>query len=211
MRGLAGLMPVLLALACSSAYYATMERVGVHKRDILVDRVRAGQTDQEQAEEQFLSAYEVLKELSSFEGGDLENLYGRLNREFERSEARASDVRERIGSIERVAGDLFEEWEAEIGVISSAELRRQSRARMRATQERYAELIRAMRRAESRMDPVLTAFRDQVLFLKHNLNARAVASLSGVAVEVQADIDRLIEDMRRSIREAESFVRELEG
>ena len=209
MRAL-GLAAALL-VGCSSAYYATLERVGVHKRDILVDRVRAGQQDQKQAEEQFLSAYEVLRELASFDGGDVEDMYERLSREFERSEARADDVRERIRSIERVAADLFEEWEDEIDVISSADLRRQSRARLRSTQGRYEELIRVMRRAEGRMEPVLTAFRDQVLFLKHNLNARAVASLSGVAVEVQGDIDRLIEDMRRSIREAERFVQELEG
>ena len=38
-----------------------------------------------------------------------------------------------------------------------------------------------MRLAESRIEPVLKSFRDQVLFLKHNLNAKAIASLRGGA------------------------------
>ena len=35
------------------------------------------------------------------------------------------------------------------------------------------------------MKPVLAAFHDQVLVLKHNLNARAIASLEGTAVTLQ--------------------------
>mgnify|MGYP003898698293 CR=1 FL=1 len=45
------------------------------------------------------------------------------------------------------------------------------------TRRRYDDLMRVMRRAADRMDPVLATFRDQVLFLKHNLNAQAVGSL----------------------------------
>jgi hypothetical protein len=30
---------IVLQYSCSTAYYGTMEKVGIHKRDILVDRV----------------------------------------------------------------------------------------------------------------------------------------------------------------------------
>ena len=56
------------------------------------------------------------------------------------------------------------------------------------------------------MDPVLVAFHDQVLFLKHNLNARAISSLQTELVSVEAEVDALIRDMEASIKEADAFI-----
>ena len=66
-----------------------------------------------------------------------------------------------------------------------------------------------MHRAEDRMDPVLAAFRDQVLYLKHNLNARALASLEATSVGLQQDINDLIAEMEGSIEEASAFIDEM--
>jgi hypothetical protein len=85
-----------------------------------------------------------------------------------------------------------------------------SESSLRERRQRYEVLIRAMRRAEARMDPVLTAFRDQVLFLKHNLNARAISSLQLSVSEIESDVEKLIQDMRRAIREAETFLKGME-
>jgi hypothetical protein len=63
-----------------------------------------------------------------------------------------------------------------------------------------------MRRSESRMQPVLDTFRDQVLYLKHNLNLSAIASLEGEAAIIETNVDALIEDMNRSIAEADAFL-----
>ena len=38
--------------ACQKAYYSTMEKFGVHKRDIMVDRVGEARDSQEEAKEQ---------------------------------------------------------------------------------------------------------------------------------------------------------------
>lgn len=212
------LFPITIALlaaamtgGCTSAYYSAMEQVGQHKRDILRSRIEAGREDQQEAQEQFKTTYEQFAEAARFDGGDLESVYNRLNAEFERSEARAEDVSERIDSIERVAADLFSEWKAEIQQYQSARLRTESEQSLRETQGRYSQLIDAMRRAESKMPPVLNAFRDQVLFLKHNLNARAVAALEGTLSEIEDDVASLIRDIDVSIREAESFLSQLES
>lgn len=200
----------LCAAACSTAYYSTMERFGQHKRDILKSRIEAGREDQQEAQEQFKTTYETFAELTGYDGGDLESVYDELNREYERSEARAADVSSRIESIETVSADLFEEWASEIELIQSASLRRQSANSLRTTKARYAKLIAAMKRAESKMPPVLTAFRDQVLFLKHSLNARAIAALEGSLGEMEDDVAALIADIDASIREAERFLETLE-
>jgi len=209
--------PVTLVLAlvtlagCQSAYYGAMERIGVHKRDILVDRVEEARDEQEGAKEQFASALEEFSAVVNYQGGDLEEQYNRLNRELERSESRAQAVRDRIDAVEDVAQALFREWEQEISEYSNAGLARKSEQQLHDTQRRYEELMAAMRRAESKIEPVLTPMRDQVLFLKHNLNARAIASLRSEVEAIELDVQELIRDMEAAIAEADRFLANMES
>jgi len=205
-------LALLLALSgCTGAYYGAMEQIGKEKRHILADRVDRSRKEQGEAQEEFQSAYERFQAVTQFDGGDVEDVYRDLADALERSERKAERVRSRIGSVEQVAGDLFEEWEREIGEIQNRDLRRQSQDSLRRTRTRYAALLTAMRRAETRMDPVLQAFRDQVLFLKHNLNARAIASLEGTVGAIEGDVKRLLDELGRSIREADAFLETLES
>ena len=197
--------------SCTSLHYGFMEKFGVDKRDILVDRVQEGREDQADAKEQFQTTYERLKDITRADGGDLETKYRKLDAEYEDSVAAAEDVRERIDSIERVASDLFDEWQEEIGEMSSAEAQSSSRQLLDETQDSYRALIRTMKEAESRMGPVLAAFKDQVLLLKHNLNARAVASLQETVVGIESDIESLIRAMESSIDEADEFLAGMGG
>ncbi len=195
--------------ACSSAYYKTLESFGIEKRDILADRVEAGRDAQQEAGEQFKTTLEAFKAATGFQGGKLEDTYKQLDDEYQGCVARAEDVTERIESIESVATDLFSEWKAEIGEISSTELRSSSQALLTQTKDRYADLLSAMKKAESRMPPVLTAFKDQVLFLKHNLNAQAIAALQNNVAGIEKDVTRLVTDMEASIAEADAFIKTL--
>ena len=56
------------------------------------------------------------------------------------------------------------------------------------------------------MDPVLAKFKDQVLFLKHNLNAQAISSLKGELVSVEGNVELLIKELNASIKEADAFI-----
>lgn len=191
---------------CASASMAIKEQFGYAKREQLVDGVQKARDAQEDAKEQFASALEEFIAVTRVDGGELEATYKRLQRELERSEDRAEAVRDRITSVERVGGALFREWEQELSEYSSESLRVSSREQLEATRQRYDELLAAMHRAESKMEPVLVAFNDQVLFLKHNLNARAIASLEGTVGELEQEIGVLIRDMEASIAEANSFI-----
>ena len=195
-----------LLTACETAYYGTMEKLGYHKRDLMVNRVESARDAQQDAKEEFESALEKFSSVLQFDGGDLEDKYDQLKTAYDRSAARAQAVRDRIESVEDVAGDLFEEWEKELGQYSSDSLRRSSARKLSQTRRQYAQLIGAMKRAESKMAPVLTAFNDQVLFLKHNLNARAIASLQTELVSVESEVQSLIRDMNASIKEANAFI-----
>jgi hypothetical protein len=203
---LAALAAILLLGGCQRAYYGTMERLGYHKREILVSRVQEARDAQQEAIKQFASALDQFSAVVGFQGGDLEQVYRRLRTEFDRSESRAQAVRTRIESVQEVAQALFREWKAELNQYADQKLRKLSEDRLRETQQRYTQLITAMQRAESRIGPVLAAFHDQVLFLKHNLNAQAVASLQDELASVQTNVSALIQEMKTSIAEANAFI-----
>ena len=202
------LLPLVL-VSCNRAYYAAWEKLGKHKRDLLRDHVAAARDEQAAAQEQFVDALTRLKDLYGYDGGDLEKIYDRMKRDLDRSESRAEAVRDRIETVATTASDLFQEWEGEIDQLSSPKLRATSRSKLDQTRARYRKLERAMGRAESSMEPVLVQFRDQVLFLKHNLNAHAVGSLQGEVGQIETDVSELIAEMRVAIDEAASFLREL--
>jgi len=200
-------LPVLIALAsCQSTYYSAMEKFGYEKRDLLVERVEDARDAQETTKEAFANTLEEFSTLIDFDGGDLERLYDRLKGRLASSEDSAAAVTARINSIERVARDLFREWDAELAQYNNAELRRKSSEQLERTRQRCDELVATMRRAESKIPPVLSAFQDQVLFLKHNLNAQAVASLENEAVQIQDDVSNLIAEMEAAIAEANAFI-----
>lgn len=208
--GLWAVAGVLLLSGCRSAYYSTMERFGVEKRDIFVSRVEDARDAHEVTKEQFADALEEFSALIGLESSDLERVYSRLSSRFETGERSARRIKDRNDEVERVATDLFREWERELDEYASDSLRRQSETQLRQTRERYHDLMTRMRRAEAKIDPVLRAFRDQVLFLKHNLNASAIANLESEAARVQTDVRELIEEMEAAIDEANAFLENLQ-
>jgi hypothetical protein len=206
---LTGLAASPLLTSCATAYYRALETVGIEKRDILADRVEEARDSQSDAKEQFTSALDRYRSVVNVDGGELEEIYDRLNSELERSQVRAQAVKDRVGAVESVADDLFDEWEAEIGEFSDAQLRRRSQQLLTATRADYRRLMAAMQRAEAAMEPVLTLFNDQVLFLRHNLNARAIGSLEAELDDMERATASLVAEMERSIAEASRFIEAL--
>lgn len=203
-------LSIVALTSCSTAYYSAMEKVGIHKRDIMVDRVEEAKESQQEAQEQFKSALEEMTALINFDGGKLEEQYNRVQDQYDDSKEAADLVSLRIEKIEDVSEALFEEWQDEIEEISSANLKRQSASKLRETQRRYKTLIRSMHKAESKMAPVLSALKDNSLFLKHNLNAKAIGALQGEIVSIQKDVSVLIKEMNAAIEQSQKFIDMLE-
>ncbi len=192
--------------ACSSLYFGTMETLGVHKRDIMVDRVEAARDTQQEAKNQFLTAMELFKSVVVSPGGNLEDKYNKLNAALRKSEAEAEAVRDHIEGVEGVSKAMFREWRSEIKKYDSDTLRRSSEEKFEIAREKYAALIDAMKKAESKFEPVLVPLRDRVLFMKHNLNAKAIAGLSDELVGVETNVDILVAEMENAIAEADRFI-----
>ena len=143
------------------------------------------------------------------ENTDLKKAYDKLNGEYEDSADAAEEVSDRIDKVEAVAKALFKEWEKEIEQYTKPDFKRTSTRQLKETRVKYNEMLASMHRSEESMKPVLNTFRDNVLFLKHNLNAQAIGSLKGEFASLKSDIAVLIEEMNRSIAESDRFIADL--
>jgi ribosomal protein L22 len=207
--GTAILSLMLMLSGCQSAYYSAMEKVGVHKRDILIDRVEETKDSQQESQEEFQSALERLTTLINFDGGELQDAYNKLNDDYESSLQAANDVSTNINKVEDVADALFEEWRDELEQYKSASLKRESNKKLQTTERQFSQLLRSMRSAESKMEPVLSSLKDNVLYLKHNLNAQAVSAIKGEFTNLKRDIKVLMDDMNKSIEDSNKFIEQM--
>ena len=198
-----------LLSACSTVKYKSLEKIGIHKRDLLVGNVEDARDAQKEAQEQFKDALERFGSVVEIEETGLKKAYDRLSDEYDDSKDAAEQVSDEIDDVEQVAEDLFIEWEREIGEYTDPNLRNNSKQQLSDTKSRYNEMLKSMQSAEQSMDPVLKTFRDNVLFLKHNLNAQAVGSLKNTFENLEGDIDNLIEQMNRSIDRSNQFIAEM--
>ena len=194
---------------CSTIKYSTLEQIGIHKRDLLVGNVEDARDAQKEAQEQFQDALERFGSIVTIEQTDLKNAYDKLKDEYEDSVDAADEVSEQIDEVEEVAADLFTEWREENELYTDNVLRRNSENKLRDTEARYKEMLKSMKEAEASMQPVLASLQDNVLYLKHNLNAQAVGSLRTTFNELEGDIGILLERMNQSIARSNEFINQL--
>lgn len=196
---------------CATVQYAAYEKVGLHKRDLLVDRVEDARDAQDEAKEEFVSAYERFVALVGAPTGELPKTYKKLSGDLERAEASADQIDARLKAVDRVAQDLFAEWQTELTQYTNAQYRASSERKLGITRRRYGKLKTSMDQARSRIDPVLRVLQDHVLFLKHNLNAQALSSLRGEVVAIEGRVGDLVRQMESAIAEANSFIADVGG
>jgi len=199
---------LLVPVGCQKTYYNVLEQVGIEKRELLTRRVTSAKESQEEAQEEFRDALEKFQAVTGYHGGELEDRYDDLRDAYDRSEERAHDVSERIDAVESVADALLDEWKDELDKYQDRSLRRRSETRLHSTEREVDRLLRAMHAAEKSLSPVLQKLEDRVLYIKHNLNAAALAGLDEEVPELRRDVDRLVQEMQESIAEADRFIQQ---
>ncbi len=195
--------------AVKETKYSAYEFFGIEKRDLFKKKIKNTKEDQQQAGESFKSALEKLKSIYSFSGGNLEKQYRNLDSAFQNAETKVKAVHASVVQLETVAQDLFTEWTKEIQQIKTDDLRSGSRITLSDTQKKYAVFHASLKKSEGRLNPVLTKLKDHVLFLKHNLNARALSGLKTESGKIQGDIEELLKEMNTSIAQADDFIQTL--
>ncbi|MGZ5028946.1 MAG: DUF2959 domain-containing protein, partial [Methylobacter sp.] len=192
----------ILAKKIRTVYYNARESIGEHKRDIVVSHVKHACTGLQETKNEFENALERFKTLVCVNETALEHKYNQLNRQYQFCCAKSEAVSDRIRAIEEVSEALFAEWERELDEYTNRNLRNHSKQQLKAAKQNYVRLIKSMQKAEAKIQPVLAAFKDQVLYLKHNLNAQAIAALRHEFIEIGIDISQLIRAMEQTIAEA---------
>jgi uncharacterized protein YoxC len=195
-----------LSKKIKSAYYNARESIGESKRSIVVYQVEQACLSLQETRDEFQDALERFKSLVSVQESSLEHRYHQLNRQYQFCRAKSDSVSDRIRAIEEVSHALFTEWEKELDEYSNRALRNSSKQQLKIARQNYSRLIKALHAAEAKIQPVLAAFKDQVLFLKHNLNAHAIAALQHEFIVIAVDISQLIRAMELTIAEASQFV-----
>jgi hypothetical protein len=200
-------MSLGLLVGCETVHNTVMEKVfKKEKRELLTASVKSVQKSQQDAQVEFKDAMTQLKELYAFQGGDLEKTYDKLKASYDDASSRAETVHKRVANMESVARAMFAEWEKEIRQYSNPTLAANSRTQLADTKARYNQLDQSLKESERSMQPVLRQLNDHVLYLKHNLNASAIGSLKGEAVDIQGQIEELIRTMNAAIAEADAFI-----
>jgi len=178
-------------------------------RDILVDRVEAARDSQQETAEEFKSALEKFKAVTHFDGGDLEKKFATLSAAFDDSEKAAAKIENRVDRVVSATNKLLDEWRIELNDYHDANIQLRAQGQFDDTRIQAEKLIAAMRKAQQKTEPVLGAFRDQVLFVKHNLNMQAISSLQEESSIIEQDVSALIQEMEASIAEAEAFIQSI--
>jgi hypothetical protein len=203
---LLNLIRSFLAKKVRTFIYSARESIGEHKRDIVVAHVEQACVGLRETKNEFEDALERFKTLVCVNETPLDHKYNLLNRQYQFCCAKSDSVSNRIRTIEQVSDALFKEWESELNEYTNRNLRAHSKQQLKVARQNYARLIKSMHRAEAKIQPVLAAFKDQVLYLKHNLNAQAIAALRHEFIEIGIDISQLINAMEQTIAEASQFV-----
>lgn len=192
--------------SCTTIYYNFWETFGQEKRDLLRSNIVKTQEAQDEVQNEFKDTLERVRSEYSFDGGSLEKTYDQLNADYEDAQQRVEHLSSRINKVEDIAGDLFAEWKEEAGQISNRSYQRDSLRKRRQAMKKFERMLTAMRRVEKTTDPVLTKLKDQVLYLKHNLNARALGSFKLEFQKIERELTALNSEIHRSTEVASEFI-----
>ncbi len=203
------LLTTIFFSGCSSVYYAGMEKIGVHKRDIMVSRVESVKESQQDAQEEFSSALERFGDLVHIEDSELKSAYESYNDQYQDASDAAEDVTDNIDKLESVSLALFDEWEGELLEYKNMKLKLQSQKKLRDTKAKYSLMMKSMRKSQKSMNAVLATFYDNVLTLKHSLNAQAVGALKNEFKTLKGDMSKLMREMNLSIKESDKFIKQM--
>lgn len=196
---------------CTKLYYSTWEAFGKQKRDLLRDQVEGLAKDQQAVNDEFKDALSKLRSLYGSPHTELAAAYDQLEGDFDDAKAKSDALSHRIDKVESIAQDLFAEWDGEIGKLKTPKYKEDSRQKLKLTRQRFAKLQTSMHKAKKDLAPVLGSLEEQVLYLKHNLNAQALGSIQGEVRAIEGDYKSLTSSMQKAISESQSFLKSLNG
>lgn len=195
--------------SCSTIYYSFWEAFGTEKRELLRDSIKKSNDIQEDTQSELQSALDRIRSEYKFDESELERTYDKLSSDYEAIKRKSESLSNRIDKVEDIANDLFGEWKDEAEEISNSKYKKESLKKREKTMTKFGELLKSMRNVEGSLKPFLVTFNDQVLFLKHNLNAKSLGAFKTEFRSIEKELSTLSQSIKKSSKEAEDFIDEL--
>ena len=93
--------------------------------------------------------------------------------------------------------------------ISSEDLRKRSEERLNGTRERYNGILAAGDKARQVFNPFIASLKDQVVYLGHDLNPSALASLEPDADKLNKEGEVLFKKIDETVDEVSGYITSL--
>ncbi len=197
---------MLNLVSCSTIYYNTWEFFGQEKRDILESKMENVESSQESAGEQLQDSLEIIREKFNFKEGELEETYDDLSDDYDNFEKRSRDLDQRISSAQEVADDLFDEWKEEAYALDNRTYRKNSLSKRSKTMKSFNRALVSTKKVQKKMDTILKQYKDHVIYLKHNLNAKIIGNLEVEMKSIVRDVQSLIKEIEASKSKTSEFI-----
>jgi len=160
---------------------------------------------QKTATDELVASIEAIKAKTGT-GADPGQSYDIARRALATCESRVRAAHNRIRVVETNGQDFFHQWSKENTEYEDRDLKessRQNRVKLKAS---FESVIHDMWKADDACRPVLTAIRDQMLFLKHHRNAPAVPERPPGSSDPALPAEALAKQTELAGRRAEEFV-----
>lgn len=206
MKFLIILLSFSLFSSCSTVYYNLWETLGKEKRDLLEMNMQSANEDQEDIEKEYKDSLDRIRKKYSFKEGELEQTYDRLSDDYEDIKNKQDDFSEKLKLISDIAYDLFDEWKKEARALDNKTYKRNSLRKLSSTKSSFSAVLANMKKVESRSSRILKKFHDQVIYIKHNLNAKIVGNLRTELNLLESEMTELIKEIQASRVQATKFI-----
>lgn len=206
---LSSILAFSLMNGCATVYYDVWEALGQEKRDLLRSNILKTKKDHHKVEDQFEDTLAKVRATYKLKNPKLESLYDTFKEDYQLSKSKAEQLSRRIETVNNIAQDLFSEWKTESSKIKNDTYRKDSVKKRQLSMVRFGAMMKSMREVEKSLGPVLTKLNDQVLYLKHNLNASSIGAFKGELNSVETEIKNLIAEIQQSNKQADKFIAQL--
>ena len=140
---------------------------------------------------------------------DPKKTYKDLQKGIENTDKKVADVDQKVAAMQKEADLLFADWASNLASISSEELRKRSEERLNETRERYNGILAAGDKAGKVFNPFIASLKDQVVYLGHDLNPSALASLKPDADKLNKEAEVLFKKIDETVDEASGYITSL--
>jgi phosphoenolpyruvate-protein kinase (PTS system EI component) len=187
-RAVAAALVLASLPACSFVNNMIRGKTGPADVDDLVAAVEKVNKELDLSKATMLAAVQKLQGATAPDfQGDAVKAHKELVAAVEDSEDQAEDLRKGIEKMQAAAVPVFDQWTKDLEAYSNPEMRQRSQARLSAARERYDSVLAAVEPLLVEYETVNQSLRDHVLFLKHDMNPAALAT-------IQDDVRRVAKD-----------------